>query len=304
MRKITFFLFIIIILGGCNSRSVSLHNYEITQLAPPSTLEPGNSTLTQVPIFTPTVASNPIGIGDPTAHPKVLPQKATNTPTDEILTDAAYVGIGQQARGQFALQNVPMVSQEDFTSCGEAAFAMAWNYKHPGQSLDIGMVEKVGLTLGVYFPALSAKPTGYLGTSPSGMEAIGNSLAARYATNAPTTGNIELDNGGAYARLEGKGLLYSQLSDGYPIIIEVSDSIGNPSKTYNDSHYIIITGMDFDTGSVTYNDPLVNLSMSGKYSGYGRSSDWSQVWYSWFNNKDVNPGEGGHPGRGWYMIVH
>jgi len=138
---------------------VSLHNYEITQLAPPSTLEPGNSKLTQVPIFTPTVASNPIGIGDPTAHPKVLPQKATNTPTDEILTDAAYVGIGQQARGQFALQNVPMVSQEDFTSCGEAAFAMAWNYKHPGQSLDIGMVEKVGLTLGVYFPALSAKPT-------------------------------------------------------------------------------------------------------------------------------------------------
>ncbi len=136
------------------------------------------------------------------------------------------------------------------------------------------------------------------------MKAIGNSVAVRYDTNVPTSGNIELDNGGAFARLEGKGLLYSQLSAGNPVIIEVSDSIGSPSKTHNDSHYIIITGMDFDMGSVNYNDPLVNLSMSGKYSGYGRSSDWSQVWYSWFNNKDVNPGEGGHPGRGWYMVVH
>jgi uncharacterized protein YvpB len=304
MRRIPFFLLIIILLRGCNSQSVSLRNYEITQLVTPSTPEPSNSTFIQVPIFTPTVASHPIRIGDPTVHPKILPQKATSTSPDEILTDAAYIGIGQRARGQFALQNVPMVNQENFTSCGEAAVAMAWNYKHPGHSLDIGTVEKAGLTLGVYFPALSAKPTGYLGTSPSGMEAIGSSVAARYETNAPTTGNIEMDNGSAFARLEGKGLLYSQLSAGNPIIIEVSDNTGNPSRTFNNSHYVIITGMDFDTGSVTYNDPLVNLSMSGKYSGYGRSSDWSQVWYSWFNNKDVNPGEGGHPGRGWYMIVH
>jgi len=49
---------------------------------------------------------------------------------------------------------------------------------------------------------------------------------------------------------------------------------------------------------------LVSLSMSGKYSGYGRSAEWSQVWNSWFNNKDINPGQSGHPGRGWYMIVH
>ncbi len=134
MRKIPFFVLIIILLGGCNSQSVSFRNYEITQLVPPSTPEPNNSKFILEPIFTPTVASNPIGITDPTAHPKILPQKATSTPSDKILTDAAYVGIGQQARGQFTLQNVPMVSQENFTSRGEAVFAMAWNYKHPGNT--------------------------------------------------------------------------------------------------------------------------------------------------------------------------
>ena len=37
MRKIPFFVLIIILLGGCNSQSVSFRNYEITQLVPPST---------------------------------------------------------------------------------------------------------------------------------------------------------------------------------------------------------------------------------------------------------------------------
>jgi hypothetical protein len=156
----------------------------------------------------------------------------------------------------------------------------------------------------VYFPALSINPQGYLGTSPAGMEAIGNYYVARYGVHAPTAGNINLDNGGAYARLEAEGLLFRQLSVGNPIIIEVTDNIGNPSRSRNDSHYVIVTGMDFDAGVVTYNDPLVNISMSGKYSGFGRKADWSQVWNSWVNNRDTNPNLGGHPGRGWYMIVH
>lgn len=217
---------------------------------------------------------------------------------------AGYVSIGQRAQGQLIIQKVPLVSQQDYTSCGEAAFAMGWNFLHPDLALDIGMVEKTGLTLEVYFPARLPRPRGYLGTSPSGMETIGNYYAAEYKLLPPTVGSINLNNGEAYARLEAKGLLYSQLSAGNPVIIEVTDIIGNPSKIYNDSHYVTVTGMNFDNGIVIYNDPLINLSMSGKYLGYGRLAEWNDVWASWSDNNDINPGEGGHPGRGWYMIVH
>jgi len=233
----------------------------------------------------------------------LLPNGSANSPSNGSESEAAYVLMGQQARGQVILPKVPLVSQPDFTACGEAAFAMGWNYRHPDWNLDVGMVEAAGLTLQVYFPASSARPRGYLGTSPAGMEAIGNFYVAKYDLHLPTVGNIYLDKGAAYARLEAKGLLYSQLSSGNPVIIEVTDSIGNPSKIYNDSHYVIVTGMNFDSGIVTYNDPLIAISMSGKYSGYGRLAQWGQIWISWFNNRDINPGQSGHPGRGWYMIV-
>jgi uncharacterized protein YvpB len=266
-------------------------------------MERSDPTVTQESSPMPSQTANSKGKTDFTATSTVLALRTASSSPDENLSADAYVLIGQQARGQLVIQKVPLVSQQDFTSCGEAAFAMAWNYRHPDQALDIENVETIGLRLGVYFPALSPNPHGYLGTSPSGMKAIGDTFAAKYDFLAPTAGNIELDNGGAYSRLEAKGLLYHQLSAGNPIIIEVTDSIGSPSKIYNDSHYVIVTGMDFDAGIVTYNDPLVNISMSGKYSGYGRSTEWSQIWDSWFNNKDVNPGKDGHPGRGWYMLV-
>jgi uncharacterized protein YvpB len=308
-----------IILEGCKSQPDSLnHKIILHQIA--STTESIDSSIKQnqmsllgkivVTMITPDPTSIPTEVStansliSPTETSSVLPPRDTNSLSYGNESDAAYVLIGQQARGQLILQKVPLVNQQNYTSCGEAAFAMGWNYRHPEWGLDIGMVETIGQTLGIYFPARSSKPRGYLGTPPSGMEVIGDYYAAMYNLLPPTVGNIDLDNGGAYARLEAKGLLYSQLSAGNPVIIEVTDIIGTPSKIYNDSHYVIVTGMNFDTGIVTYNDPLINLSMSGKYSGYNRSAEWTQIWASWFNNKDINPGEGGHPGRGWYMIVH
>ena len=325
MRIIIFALFIFIILEGCKSQpDYPNHNIELHQTAsaPESINSPieqnqtpiyNNSELFGIivititppsPTFIPTEVGNSNLLIDPTETSAVLPSIDTKSLSNGNASDAAYVLIGQQARGEFILQKVPLVSQQDYTSCGEAAFAMGWNYRHSDWALDIEMVETIGLTLDVYFPARSVKPRGYLGTSPAGMEVIGDYYAAKYNFLPPTTGNINLDNGGSYARLEAKGLLYRQLSAGNPVVIEVTDAIGNPSKIYNDSHYVTVTGMNFDTDIVTYNDPLINLSMSGKYSGYGRSAEWSQIWASWFNNKDINPGEGGHPGRGWYMIVH
>ena len=249
---------------------------------------------------------------DSTPVPSIARTETNTFPSSETtgatsngnVSDAALELIGQRARGTFILQKISLINQPDYTSCGEAAFAMGWNYRHPEWALDIGIVETIGLKLNVYFPALSQTPHGYLGTSPSGMEGIGNYYAIEHNQPAPTVGNIDLDMGGAYARLEAKGLLYSQLSTGNPVIIEVTDIIGNPNNIYNDSHYVIVTGMNFDIDIVIYNDPLVNLSMSGKFSGLGRSAEWSQIWASWSNNKDKNPGISGHPGRGWYMIVH
>jgi len=308
-----------IILEGCKLQPDSL-NYTIkphqkeptTELIDSSIKQSqrpllGKIVVTMTPpdsIYIPTEGSHANSLIGPTETSAVLPSRDTNSQSNGNESDAAYVLIGQQARGQLILQRVPLINQQNFTSCGEAAFAMGWNYRHPEWELDIGMVETIGQTLDVYFPARSSKPRGYLGTPPSGMEVIGDYYASMYNLLPPTVGNIDLDNGGAYARLEAKGLLYSQLSAGNPVIIEVTDIIGTPSKIYNDSHYVTVTGMNFDTGIVTYNDPLINLSMHGKYSGYSRSAEWTQLWTSWFNNKDINPGEGGHPGRGWYMIVH
>jgi len=211
---------------------------------------------------------------------------------------------GRHAQGKIVLQAVPLVSQQNYTACGEAAFAMAWNYAHPAWSVDLDTLERTGMELGAYFPSARPGPGGYVGTSPAGMEALGAFFAARYEAPPPATGNIDLDNGDAYAQQQARGLLYSQLASGYPLIVEVTDIVGAPSRAYNDSHYVVITGMDFSAGRVIYNDPYMFISMGGKYSGLGRVAEWSAIWTSWSGNRDVNPGRGGHPGRGWYMVVH
>ncbi len=216
--------------------------------------------------------------------------------------DFAYLGL--RVSGQIVLQNVHQVDQQNYTSCGESAFATAWNYQHPTWALEVATLEKVGEEIGAYFTSSHPGPGGYLGTSPSGMEKIGGFYANRYQVPQPAIGNIDLANGDAYAELQAKGLLTSQLLAGRPVIIEATDIIGNPSETQNDSHFIIITGMDFDTGRVTYNDPYTNLDTSGRQSGYAHTAAWDAVWASWSSNRDHNPGEAKYSGRGWYMVVY
>jgi hypothetical protein len=181
---------------------------------------------------------------------------------------------------------------------------MAWNYLHPDRALKVGSVEAAGLRLGVYFPASLPGPHGYLGTSPGGMQALGSYFAFLYATPPPTGGSLDLDQGGAFAQLEARGLLYRELSSGRPVIVEVTDILGRPSKLVNDSHYVLLTGMDFDTGRVTFNDPYIHLSTSGAYSGLNRSAGWDELWASWSRNRDILPGTNVHAGRGWYLVVH
>ena len=208
------------------------------------------------------------------------------------------------AHGQVSLADVPMLDQPNYTSCGEAAFAMAWNFLHPQAPVDVATVEAAGLALGVYFPSRLPGPHGYLGTSPDGMRLLASAFAARYRANAPLAGALQLDQGSDFAQLEARGLFYRELSAGRPILVEVTDILGQPSRTVNDSHYILVTGMDFHSGRVTFNDPYIHLSTSGTYSGQGRSASWSDLWASWSRNRDILPGTNVHAGRGWYLVVH
>ncbi len=215
-----------------------------------------------------------------------------------------YGYMGLQAAGQLAISNVPIVNQQDYTSCGEAAIAMGWNYRHPQWRLTLPRLESTGQNLGDYFPAGAPGPFGYTGTSPAGMQAIAGFYARKYQVRPPMAGNISFDFGDGFAQLEAKGLLYSQLLAGNPVIVEVTNRIGDPSRTYNDSHYVIVTGMNFDTGWVTYNDPYPYLVTGGSQSGYERSIAWDLFWLSWSRNRDVDPGKGGRPGQGWYMVIN
>jgi hypothetical protein len=211
--------------------------------------------------------------------------------------------LGLAASGELMLADVPQVNQPNYTSCGEAAFTMAWNYQHPEQEIEVERVEAAGLKIGVYFPTSTSGPHGYMGTSPAGMQAIAGYYADFYHAPQPLFGNLEMDEGDAYAQLEARGLIFQELSAGFPVLIEVTDILGSPSSTINDSHYILVTGLDMHNGTVTFNDPYLFLSTSGEYSGLSRIVDWSELWISWSRNRDILPGTNVHAGRGWYMVV-
>jgi hypothetical protein len=211
---------------------------------------------------------------------------------------------GKMVDGKLMIANVPMVDQEDDTSCGEAAFAMGWDFHHPNARLDTALAASVAREIGVYFPAELPGPGGYLGTSPGGMVTLADFFAETHGYPKASSGTIDLSRGASYAQQEAQGLLYSALLSGNPVIIDATDRLGRPSTAVNDSHYIVITGMDFTHQLVWFNDPLLAFSMSGTVLGYARSASWSDVWASWSKNRDILPGVGGHPGRGWYLVVH
>jgi len=211
--------------------------------------------------------------------------------------------LGLIARGQLTLADVPLMNQPNYTSCGEAAFAMAWDYLHPDRSINVERVEAAGRRIGVYFPASSPGPHGYVGTSPAGMQALSGYFADLYHTAQPVFGNLDLGEGDAYSQLEARGLLYEELSAGFPVVIEVTDILGKPSGSINDSHYILVTGLDLHRGILTFNDPYLFLSSSGAYPGLSRLVDWNELWASWSRNRDILPGTNVYAGRGWYLIV-
>jgi hypothetical protein len=302
MRGFVFPPLMFLLLAGCAPQPGTvplLASPSQTSMAPASTQTPERPAL-------PSGTAIPGAPARPSAVASVdLSGLSTDgSPTPALGSAVELEHLGLLARGRARLSDVPLIDQPNYTSCGEAAFAMAWNYLHPGTAFEVGAVEAAGLRLGIYFPARFPGPHGYLGTSPAGMQALGSYFAFLYTATPPTVGTLDLDRGDAFAQLEAKGLIFRELAAGWPVIVEATDILGRPSKLVNDSHYVLLIGMNFDTGQVTFNDPYIFLSTSGVYSGRNRSASWDELWASWSRNRDILPGTNVHAGRGWYMVVH
>jgi hypothetical protein len=87
-------------------------------------------------------------------------------------------------------------------------------------------------------------------------------------------------------------LLYRQLRNGSPVIIDVLSNFRDPES---EAHFIVVTGMSADPNRdgaivIDYNDPLTGTKETGDWAGS------EGVWNAWRTNKD--PG-----GAGWWMVI-
>ena len=188
-----------------------------------------------------------------------------------------------QAFGQISvaqLQNqplnldVPVLKQAWGTSCGEAVIAMTYNFAHPESPITEG--EVIEYAAGNEYYTADISPY----TSPASMVKI-----ARYYTRNISTGRV-------FSSSQGLGLLYRQLRDGDPIIIDVLSNFRDPES---EAHFIVVTGISSDPNQedaiiIHYNDPLTGTRESGDWAGS------EGVWNAWHANKD--PG-----GPGWWLVI-
>lgn len=188
-----------------------------------------------------------------------------------------------EAFGQYSLsrlQNtpvnlpVPVLQQSRGTSCGEAVIVMTYNYAYPNTPVTEQQVIEYAAANGYFTEDLPPF------TSPANMVKI----AEYYADN--------VSSGTVLSAGQGLSLLQQKLHNGEPVIIDVLSNFSDPES---EAHFVVVTGISFDTARNTaviihYNDPL---------TGTAESADWdgSQgVWNAWQTNGD--PG-----GAGWWMVL-
>jgi hypothetical protein len=176
-------------------------------------------------------------------------------------------------RGKMNLP-VKAVLQTKFTSCGEAAIMMAYNYAHPETQVSEEEVIDFALSNGYYTP--SKLPF----TSPSDMVKI-----AENYTDTVLTGNVKTAD-------EGMALLTQKLTDGDPVIIDSFARLYDPKAG---AHFVVVTGLVIDSKNpnktkILFNDPLTGTNRWGYWLGI------EGVWNAWKNNGD--PG-----GSGWWMTI-
>lgn len=188
-----------------------------------------------------------------------------------------------EAFGQYSLsrlQNtpvnlpVPVLQQSRGTSCGEAVIVMTYNYAYPNTPVTEQQVIEYAAANGYFTEDLPPF------TSPANMVKI----AEYYADN--------VSSGTVLSAGQGLSLLQQKLHNGEPVIIDVLSNFSDPES---EAHFVVVTGISFDTARnnaviIHYNDPL---------TGTAESADWdgSQgVWNAWQTNGD--PG-----GAGWWMVL-
>jgi hypothetical protein len=176
----------------------------------------------------------------------------------------------------YGKMNLPVkaILQLKYTSCGEAAVTMAYNYAHPETQVNEQEVIDFALSEGYYVE------TDYPFTSPEDMAQI-----AKHYADVVSTGNVKTAD-------EGLALLIQNLTAGDPVIIDSRARLYEPGSV---AHFVVVTGLKIDEKNpnktkILFNDPLTGTNRWGYWLGL------EGVWNAWQNNGD--PG-----GAGWWMVI-
>ena len=176
----------------------------------------------------------------------------------------------------YGKMNLPVnaILQSKYTSCGEAAITMAYNYAYP--ETEIGEQEVIDFALSEGYYTESKPPF----TSPSDMVEVANHYADTVSTGWVKTAD------------EGLALLTEKLTYGDPVIIDIRTRLYEPESG---AHFVVVTGLEIDKinpnkTKIRFNDPLTGTNRWGYWLGI------EGVWNAWQNNGD--PG-----GAGWWMTI-
>lgn len=161
-----------------------------------------------------------------------------------------------------------------YTSCGEAAITMAYNYANLDSPIDEREVIDFARAQGYFTP--QRLPF----TSPQNMVEIARNYAGGVRSGVVVHPN------------QGLALLTYNLQEGEPVIIDVRARLYDPDSP---AHFIVVTGMSVDAERgnalmIHYNDPLTGTRESARWAGN------EGIWNAWQNNPD--PG-----GSGWWMVI-
>ncbi|MGE5248649.1 MAG: hypothetical protein ACM3QS_00410 [Bacteroidota bacterium] len=169
--------------------------------------------------------------------------------------------------------HVAPLRQSLYSSCGEAAIAMAYSYSHPASPLEEDTVINYA-SRQAYFT--EHRPP-Y--TTPTNMVSIGRHFARGVRSGSATVPG------------QGWAVLVTHLRVGDPVIIDVRARLYDGDSP---AHFIIVTGVWFEptrgSAMINYNDPLTGTRESARWWGD------EGIWKAWHDNGD--PG-----GSGWWMAI-
>ena len=177
-------------------------------------------------------------------------------------------------RGKMNLPVEPIL-QLRYTSCGEAAITMAYNYVYPETKVS----EQEVIDFAAHKRYYTERKAPF--TSPEDMVKIAENYADTISTGAVNDAD------------EGLELLTRKLTGGTPVIIDILARLYDPESG---AHFVVVTGLAIDYKNpnktkIYFNDPLTGTNRSGYWLGI------EGVWNAWQNNGD--PG-----GSGWWMMIH